>query len=211
MQQLHATLLHSVWWALGSSSQTRNMARCQGSYCYRCGGRHQSKYCSFKDAIRFNGRKRGHIAKVCRSRPKSDWRITPNAQEDIHFAEEIEDGTNPEYSMFTIRNLGVTPLNILVSIEGKVLGMEIDTGATKSIISKETFDQLWVSDAPAIQYTNTKLRTNTGEIIKVIGEIKVGVAVEGKSDRLGLLIVEGLGPSLLGRDWLARLNINFLS
>ena len=86
--------------------------------------------------------------------------------------------------------------------------MEIDTGATKSIISKETFDQLWVSDAPTIQSTNTKLRTYTGEIIKVIGEIKVGVTVEGKSDRLGLLIVEGLGPSL-GRDWLAGLNINF--
>ena len=195
-------------YALVFSSQTQNMVRVQWNYCYRCGERHESKDCSFKEATCFTCRKRGHIAKVCRSIPKSDWRITPNAQKDIHFVEEIEDGTNPEYSMFNIRDLGVAPLNILVSIEGKDLEMEIDTGATKSIISKETFDQLWVSNDPTIQSTSTKLRTYTGEIIKVIGEIKVGVIVEGKSDRLGLLIVECLGPSLLSRDWLARLNVN---
>ena len=41
-------------YALGSSSQTRNMVRGQWSYCYRCGGRHQSKDCSFKEATCFH-------------------------------------------------------------------------------------------------------------------------------------------------------------
>ena len=64
---------------------------------------------------------------------------------DIHFAEQIDDATYSGYNKFSINELGIALRHIMVSIEAKELEMEIDTGATISIISKKTFDRLWTS------------------------------------------------------------------
>ena len=36
--------------------------------CYRCGGRHAPRDCRFKDAVCHSCKKRGHLARVCRSK-----------------------------------------------------------------------------------------------------------------------------------------------
>ena len=54
-----------------TSSRPHIVLRSHGGVCYRCGGRYQSKDCSFKEATCYNCQ-RGHVAKVCPSKPGSD-------------------------------------------------------------------------------------------------------------------------------------------
>ncbi len=57
--------------------------------------------------------------------------------------------------------------------------------------------------------SEVKLHTYTGEKLEVRGELAVTVGYQGQVERLRLLVVEGNGPSLLGRDWLKKLSLNW--
>ena len=89
--------------------------------------------------------------------------------------------------------------------------MEIDcTGASLSIISDETYQSFWTSQPkPELQPTTVKLHTYTQESITVLGSITVDVAYKGQSKTLSLLVVAGQGPSLLGRNWLKELQLDW--
>ena len=48
--------------------------------------------------------------------------------------------------------------------------MDIDTGASVSIISEQTFKELWGQDRhPALQRCGIRLRTYTGELLPIMG------------------------------------------
>ena len=79
--------------------------------------------------------------------------------------------------------------------------MEVDTGASLTLISKSTFDKLWdAQEAPKLQSTTSKLWTYTGENIEVLDVANVNVSFQQQTQELQLLVVTGDGPSLLGRD-----------
>ena len=82
--------------------------------------------------------------------------------------------------------------------------MEVDTGATLSIIGHKTYQQLWTKNAPPLKPIQAHLRTYTGEAIKTLGEVDVEVNLDKQTKQLILLIVDGDGPTLLGWDWLTR-------
>ena len=86
--------------------------------------------------------------------------------------------------------------------------MEIDTGASLSIISEETYKQLSSEISLSLQECTTVLKTYTGESLHVLGKITVPVTYQQQKIDLPLLIIEGTGPSLMGRDWLAKLKLN---
>jgi len=67
--------------------------------CYRCGGQHPAKDCSFKDAGCHGCKKRGHIAKVCRTKAKDkqQWRTHQLTRDD---EETEESGTYSLWNMF---------------------------------------------------------------------------------------------------------------
>ena len=65
--------------------------------------------------------------------------------------------------------------------------------------------------APPLQPSTANLRTYSGEKLKVQGMIEVKVKYEDQVTRLPLLVVEGSGPSLLGRDWLLRIKLDWKS
>ena len=54
-----------------------------------------------------------------------------------------------------------------------------------------------------------KLRTYTGEEVSELGTITVNVKYEKENKRLSLIVVKGDGPSLLGRDRLMLLKLNW--
>ena len=54
-----------------------------------------------------------------------------------------------------------------------------------------------------------KLRTYTGELLKVLGTVNVAVKYEKQEVELQTLVVEGSGPILLGRDWLRVQRLNW--
>ena len=53
------------------------------------------------------------------------------------------------------------------------------------------------------------LRTYTGEKLPIIGSVSVTVEYKCQLEELRLLVVEGSGPSLLGRDWLGKLRLDW--
>ena len=88
--------------------------------------------------------------------------------------------------------------------------MELDTGATVSIMGKQVFDTLF----PELQIhpSSMALKTYTGEPMEVLSEATVSVTYQQqRAQELPLVIVRGTGPTLLGRNWLhqhqARLRI----
>ena len=50
---------------------------------------------------------------------------------------------------------------------------------------------------------------HTGDHLQVLGSIEVGVVYKKQSYTLPLLVVAGNGPSLLGRDWLASIQLDW--
>ena len=88
--------------------------------------------------------------------------------------------------------------------------MEVDTGAALSIISEATYKKLWESDTPPeLQQTSVRLRTYTGEEMSVLDCIDVKVHSQEQEAQLPLVVVKGNGPTLLGRNWLMKLRLNW--
>lgn len=81
--------------------------------------------------------------------------------------------------------------------------MEIDTGATVSIISNETRKKLFPE--AILAKSSLLLKTYTDEAMPVAGEMNVVVKYGLQTENLTLTVVEGSGPSLFGRDWLGQL------
>ena len=96
---------------------------------------------------------------------------------------------------------------ISATINGKEIKMELDTGAAVSLISKE----LWKFRFPAVEVDSSEvhLTTYTKEPLTITGQKVVEVQYKDQKKNLILVIVEGNGPALLGRDWLMHIKINW--
>ena len=98
---------------------------------------------------------------------------------------------------------------VSLEIERQNVIMEIDTGATASLISGERYHRRW--PGVAISATNFLLRTYTGEQLEVLGARKVEVQYGQQQATLPLVVVAKIGPCLLGRDWLQHLRLDCTS
>ena len=99
------------------------------------------------------------------------------------------------------------PIVVQLTVEGKKIPMEIDTGAAVSLISLVTKEQLFSQNE--LLDTTLVLTTYTGEQMAVVGRMKVKVNYGETSKLLYLYVVEGQGPSLMGREWLNEITINW--
>ena len=90
--------------------------------------------------------------------------------------------------------------------------MEIDTGASISVASKETFETIREGMLTLeLKETTVKLQTYTGEPTRVRGTTAVPVEHNGQMATLPLVITAGSSPTLLGRDWLTALQLDWRS
>ena len=85
--------------------------------------------------------------------------------------------------------------------------MEIDTGALITIIREQTFKTILphCSTKPS----HLKLKTATGEIIQPIGSVNVEVEYQNQKQILPLTVVPGRTPSLLSRNWLQKIKLDW--
>ena len=97
-------------WVSADKSRGKNHPKPQFSPCYRCGGKHSAAKCKFKDAECFHCGKKGHIARVCRSkqrepqageRPSRKKQHTNNLMTDQP-EEQASCDDEPVYSQFQL-------------------------------------------------------------------------------------------------------------
>ena len=84
--------------------------------------------------------------------------------------------------------------------------MDVDTGAEASVISdyrKQLFPDC------KLNKSSVRLNTYTGEAIPVVGELPVNVTYGSQSVQLTLVVVSSEGPTLLGRNWLKVLKLDW--
>ena len=164
--------------------------------------------CRFKDAKCHECGKKGHIASVCRSRKKGP-RPSPAGNLREQYVKDDESGSDEDLPIKLVggRQLKSRPIAVLVSINGKELNMEVDTGAAVSILSEKTFKKNF-PDA-VLKPAAVTLRTYTGQRMSVVGQLTVLVKYQSQSHSLPLLIVAGDGPSLFGRDWLRHITLDW--
>ena len=214
---------------VNSAARNKGKNPASSTECYRCGEKHEAFTCRFKDAQCFKGGKRGHLAKSCCS--KSAGRINKGTDpvkrenkqpgqrgnknkdekkaQSMHLVEETceEDDVCAE-TMYHIRGGSkLKAYEISIELCNAPHNFEIDTGATRSIISKETYNQL--CDKVELKSSKAVLSTYIGERISVAGEVMVPVKYQDQQYCLPAIVVKGPGPNLLGRDWLQVVKLNW--
>ena len=190
------------------------------SPCYHCGGNnHRSEQCRYANVVCQQCNKKGHLQRVCRSKrqygdgrtpykEKAVWNTRPRDPGDpftnVHHVEDQHE-TYQLYIVDTEKEK--TAFWAMLKVNSKDLRMEIDTGASVSIISEETlrgcFEDIQIED------TRSKLKTYTGEITPTMGTANVEVEHQVQKEPLPLLVVAGSGPTLLGRNWLRMFTLNW--
>ena len=175
--------------------------------CYRCGQRgHLLHKCGFKEATCHKCKKRGHIAKVCHSARNSahqgsaKWveTQTPNQEDNDETVLICQVGSHTS-----------PPSEVVVTLNGKPVTMEIDTGVAVSIMSNKTKKALFPSEV--LHKPTLNFRTFTSEPIPVLSQLTVEVCCGTYVGTHQLHVVKGSGPTLLGRDWLHDIRLDWAS
>ncbi len=157
-------------------------------------------------------KRKGHIAKVCHTKARDEGNKMAHKTRQVIEAiedsdkERLEDST---YTLYKMTSRKCDPIMTIVTANGVELKMKVDTGASVSIISEYTYNKLWTHNMPPLKETTLKLCTYSGETLQIHGAITVDVTYNDQTDILPLLVVEGTGPSLMGRDWLTKIRLDW--
>ena len=190
--------------------------------CNRCGGQHLASHCKYKQSKCHFCQKKGHLARVCLSKQHANPSSAggraqfkpPRQPGRTHLVDSTQQYTDePDtYSLFTVTGHSNRPLLVTVEINGTTLDMEVDTGASRSLVSETTYNKLKTQTGlPPLQSTAAELRTYTGEQIPILGILEIPVCYHNQKVTVELLVVKGDGPSLMGKDWLQQITLDWHS
>ena len=112
------------------------------------------------------------------------------------------------FEIFQLKPNANPPLKVGILVNSKLVSMEIDTGASISLINCETFLKLYDNKA-RINLTSSRIRTYTGKIAKPKGSIKVQVEYNGQKTRGRVIVINGNCSNLLGRDIRRKIKLNW--
>ena len=101
----------------------------------------------------------------------------------------------------------VKAFEVTMELCGEPHKLEIDTGATRTVLNERTYNKL--SAKLELKSTKAILSTYTGEEIPVSGEEMVPVKYQNQQHHLPAMVVKSSGPNLLGRDWLQVIKLNW--
>ena len=101
------------------------------------------------------------------------------------------------------------PILLDMSVDGREVKMEPDTGASVSVCSSSRFRELWPNSERRLKSCSLILHTFSGQQLTVRGEVEVDVAYQGSKFRLPLVVIDGTGPLLFGRNWLEQIRLDW--
>lgn len=127
--------------------------------------------------------------------------------EDIDNQDGIEDDIYEESlnNILGERKTGNKPALVNISLENKVMSMEIDTGAGVSVCAWQDYKKNFAYKR--LHPCDKRLKVISGDQIKVMGQIFLRKVVNGAVFHLPLIVVKTRKPftPLLGRSWLSIL------
>ena len=103
----------------------------------------------------------------------------------IHTDGEQED----VYTLFHVSERNEAPYRVELSVNDTPQSMEVDTGASVSLISKATYRSMGDLQ-PQLNPTTVRLRTYSGEKLEVLGRLDVAVKYGNEEADLTLLVGE---------------------
>ena len=176
--------------------------------CFRCGKKgHVATKCRVsKTVVCRQCGKPGHLQRACRS-------STPRKEsKPVHRVDEEEQ--EPEaaalWQVRSSKSISSSPISVKMQIDDCLIEMEVDTGASMTLLSECTFHGLW--PGRSLDKTTVRLCSYAGESIPVLGSCYVNGGYKGeKFVHLPLIVVQGSGPSLLGRNWLSQIRLDWQS
>ena len=114
----------------------------------------------------------------------------------------VQDDATDEYQLL---NAGkATPWNVSVDIEGITVSMQLDTGASLSLMCESTFRELWPERN--LSPSQVRLCSYSGDPISVLGSV---VTYKTQCHKVTLIVVKGSGLTLMGRNWLQLFNLDW--
>lgn len=163
--------------------------------CIHCGySNHVSSSCRFKDATCVRCSKVGHIATVCKIK---------SSNKKINY---VENNTESIYTMSSDFN-NANPIYIGANVNGIHHEFMLDSGAGISAIPKKVYEGKF--KFLKLNSTETKLFAYSGHEIKVKGCILPEINYSNKTLLQKILVVDGDGPSILGRDFMNQFKLTF--
>ena len=194
--------------------------------CYRCDAEsHLANVCRHKESICNKCNLKGHLAEVCRSRGKS-FEVTSgnneykggnkrygNTSVAVHHKDNQYDEreSDDEEEIYYIKKMQTKDsLEIAMKVNGKEMEFEIDTGSGLTIISETTYKRHFADKV--LQRSKVIVKTYSEERLGVLGKNDTMVEYQGKSyGGLKLYVIKGDGVNLLGRSWLAKIQLDWQS
>ena len=188
--------------------------------CYRCGkSNHKPANCPAKGLRCHNCGKVGHLRRACRQTRRnsnvqsSDKKRTRSTPHRVKTVLEVSDtDTESEEDVRYLNYVAAKPagpIKVEVLLDHKPVCMELDTGAPVSLMSRKMLDNLF--PGYTLQPCSLPMQTYLGETITVAGQVQVEVRYGEQQETLPLVVVEGSGPCLFGRQWLSKIRLNWQS
>ena len=182
--------------------------------CYRCLGGHKADECSFRKEICHHCKRRGHIKRACRLLRESGFQQGGTREKTYLVEEECSSYVmhyTREDSEVHHMSGSSDPIMIDLQLEGQPVSMELDTGASVTILNNSTYDRI-KSAVPSVNLkpTTKRLVTYTKEDIPIRGCVRLNVGYREQPVRtLSAVVVTGNGPNLLGRDWFKEIKLEW--
>ena len=86
--------------------------------------------------------------------------------------------------------------------------MELDTGASVSIISEKTFNENF-RGIVTLQPSTVSLTSYSGLELEIMGQADVEITYKSQVVIMPLVVVRGQCPSLFGRNWLQKIKLDW--
>ena len=167
--------------------------------CYRCGKDHHRSKCHFKDATCHYCKRKGHIVANCQKKARkssekfSNSTSSQQGKQRVHVLDTEEpDEEQVIYPLFPVNpSSHKNPYMVTVELNGLEVKMELDTGASLSVISEDVYTQLKNIEGSTLNLQDTKLtlKSYTGEIIPVLGTLSVEVKYKDFCEHLSVIVV----------------------
>ncbi|XP_063370633.1 uncharacterized protein K02A2.6-like [Cydia amplana] len=179
------------------------------AHCNACGGTHGTDTCRFTRYVCKVCNKQGHLQRVCPLMADTRTHSVEVMNMASHRDTYSEDSDmSDEVIIIHVNNLKAAdykPIFMKINVQGIDLDMECDTGSAISCVSKKVYEQLF--SQLVLYSSNVRLRYYTGELVKPVGVVKPLVKYKDRQEYLEMYVIENGKSMLIGRQWLAELNM----